>query len=818
MPTHKCEPCLKGKQTRAEIRKSTETRTDTVLGRAFSDVSGPLPTRSHAGFSYFVTFIDDLSRCVHVVGLKEKSEVERHLKAFIARAELETGLTVKVLRSDGGGEYTSTRLATYLEDKGIQHELTTPDTPQHNGVAERMNRTLLDKVRAMLADADLPESYWYAALEYASHLHNVVPTRALDDLTPEEAWSGNKPDISALRIFGSRAYVHIPDKHRSKLAAKSLLCTFIGYAKNRKAFRLVHRPTRRFLDSRDVIFDEGGTKPERVLIEYNDAPRLEPGGASTPTTVDPPSESETEIEDILTDNLPPLVPDPTTFPPTSLASSRPKRNVRAPTRDDDQRYNVSSYGSHSRPAEHASVAQTDALQDPRSYAEAMARSDGAAWEVACKDERDVFYRMGVFEVVPRPKGRKVVGSKWVFRTKRGPDGEIQKYKARVVAQGFTQVEGIDYDETFAPVAKLSSIRTFLALAAELDLEVHQMDVKSAYLNGLLEEEIYMEPPPGFDIPEGMVMKLVKAVYGTKQGGRIWYDEVRSKLEVMGYVRTSADHAVFVRVRDGTLSIIILYVDDFIMGCKYLEIINQDKESLQKYYQMTDLGELTWILGIHVTRDRSAGWIALSQEKYIEEILERFGKSDVRPISTPALPNEHLEKLTSPEMDVKSYQSAIGALMYPMLAHCWVRARTSHTPLPPWDATPRTLAMITSALLTARSDTSEPPATSSSSSNEAPPVGPSCTVLSMPIGPAMSTIASPRPVFVFMLGLEAASHAHRVPHTARSGRWVEYTQIQASCWLSLLDQARGKGSWPATPRLRVTVPTRVPNWDTIPVPV
>jgi hypothetical protein len=202
-----------------------------------------------------------------------------------------------------------------------------------------------------------------------------------------------------------------------------------------------------------------------------------------------------------------------------------------------------------------------------------------------------------------------------------------------------------------------------------------------------------------------------------------------------------------------------------MGCKYLEIINQDKESLQKYYQMTDLGELTWILGIHVTRDRSAGWITLSQEKYIEEILERFGKSDVRPISTPALPNEHLEKLTSPEMDVKSYQSAIGALMYPMLAHCWVRARTSHTPLPPWDATPRTLVMITSVLLTARSDTSEPPATSSSSSNKAPPVGPSCTVLSMPIGPAMSTIASPRPVFVFMLGLEAASHTHRVPHTA-----------------------------------------------------
>jgi reverse transcriptase-like protein len=229
----------------------------------------------------------------------------------------------------------------------------------------------------------------------------------------------------------------------------------------------------------------------------------------------------------------------------------------------------------------------------------MARSDAAEWELAWNDKCHAFEHMGIYEVVPCPKGRKVVGSKWVFRIKHGPDGTIQKYKARVIAQGFTQIENIDYDETFAPVAKFTSLCTILAIAAEEDLEVHQMDVKSAYLNGVLKEEIFMEPPPGFDVPEGMVLCLVKAVYGTKQGGRIWYENIRSKLEAMGYKRTEADHAVFTCVQDSKHSIIALYVDDITIASKNLKIISQDKEALKKHYEMTDLGEISWILGMHV---------------------------------------------------------------------------------------------------------------------------------------------------------------------------------------------------------------------------
>jgi hypothetical protein len=205
----------------------------------------------------------------------------------------------------------------------------------------------------------------------------------------------------------------------------------------------------------------------------------------------------------------------------------------------------------------------------------------------------------------------------------------------------------------------------LTLAAELDLEVHQMDVKSAYLNGELKKEIYMKPPLGFDVPNGMVLKLVKALYGTKQGRRVWYENIRDTLRTMGYECTNADQAVFMCTHSGTLSILAIY-NDITMACKSLEVINQDKEKLKQHYEMTDLGEIAWILGIHITCDRRARWIALSQEKYALEVLEHFGKSDVRPISTPTLANKHLAKIDSPEIKVQAYQRTVGALMYLML--------------------------------------------------------------------------------------------------------------------------------------------------------
>jgi hypothetical protein len=179
----------------------------------------------------------------------------------------------------------------------------------------------------------------------------------------------------------------------------------------------------------------------------------------------------------------------------------------------------------------------------------------------------------------------------------------------------------------------------------------------------------MVPPPGLNTPDGTVLRLVKAVYGTKQGGRMWYQDIRTMLEEMGYTHLESDNAVFTRVRNGTFSIIALYMDDISMASNDLNAIEQDKVKLKQKYQMTDLGDISWILGMHITRDRDKGTITLSQQQYAEDVLQRFGKADVRPISTPALANEHLLKLDAPEINAKSYQCAVGALMYLTLGTC-----------------------------------------------------------------------------------------------------------------------------------------------------
>jgi hypothetical protein len=245
----------------------------------------------------------------------------------------------------------------------------------------------------------------------------------------------------------------------------------------------MHRPTRKFIESHDVIFDEGGHNmcQERIILEHDDS------SSHTPT---------------------PPIPLSSPVPPVSVATSSlcPKHTTHPPIPDDDLRYDVSSYGHR------ANITQASP-SEPKTYVEAIASPNALKWLAACEEEMRTWKDMDVYDIVPLPKGHKVVGSKWVFHVKQGPDGSIQKYKARIVAQGFTQVEGIDFDQTFAPVAKFSSLRTIFSLAAQHNLKIHQMDVKVAYLNAELKEEIYMRALPGFNIPEGHVLRLKKGVYG-----------------------------------------------------------------------------------------------------------------------------------------------------------------------------------------------------------------------------------------------------------------------------------------------------------------
>eukprot|EP00253_Pinus_taeda_P029567 PITA_29567 len=268
-----------------------------------------------------------------------------------------------------------------------------------------------------------------------------------------------------------------------------------------------------------------------------------------------------------------------------------------------------------------------------------------------------------WDLVPLPKGRKLVRCKWVYRTKYGPDGKVDKHKARLVAKGFSQVEGIDYTETFSPVAKMNSIRLVLSLAASLKWEVHQMDVKSAFLHGDLHEEIYMEQPIGFvQTDSSLVCRLKKSLYGLKQAPRAWYAKMDSFLLESGFSRCFSDNTVYTKEVGNSLIILVLYVDDLILTGSDPNLINHVKSSLKKKFEMTDLGHLHYFLGLQVLQSKEG--ISLSQSKYACDILRHFHMEDCKPAPSPFQSGVKLfVSCTSPEVDATLYRQLVGKLLY-----------------------------------------------------------------------------------------------------------------------------------------------------------
>ena len=275
-----CEGCVEGKMKRKPFQPVGEIRSTRLLERVHSDVCGPLSVESIGRKKYFVTLMHDYSRCCRVYFMRQKNEVFEKFKEFEALVTNDIGSTIGVLRSDNGGEYITGEFESYLKLKGIHHELTVPHTPEQNGVAERMNRTLMESARSMLAHAGLPHCYWAEAVSTAAYLKNRTATTAFEKVaTPYERWYGRKPNISNLRVFGCMAYAHIPDSQRTKLDKKAEKMRFVGYSIQSKGYRLLDEKTRNVLVRRDVVFNEtdfGQPHPEArkesLVVEMDERP------------------------------------------------------------------------------------------------------------------------------------------------------------------------------------------------------------------------------------------------------------------------------------------------------------------------------------------------------------------------------------------------------------------------------------------------------------------------------------------------------------------------------------------------------------------
>jgi hypothetical protein len=321
--------------------------------------------------------------------------------------------------------------------------------------------------------------------------------------------------------------------------------------------------------------------------------------------------------------------------------------------------------------------------NPKSYQDVLRSTDSERrrWEEAMREELDAIDKHGVYEEVlveDLPEGAKVIGSNWVFALKRNAAGEVQRYKARVVARGDHQRKGVDFGETYAPTARMSHVRLTLAYAAKHGLDVYQMDVRTAFLGSVLHEEVYMRPPPGWErlgsrrsaAGGKRVWRLVKSLYGLKQSPYEWYHTLRVFLVELGFVVSRVDGGFFILVKDDTTLILSVYVDDMLMvGSRNL--IEDLKKRLTARFNMHDLGQASFYLGMQIEFDGGSGYVYLSQQAYLEKVLERFGMKNVKPVAAPMDIKEYKKKMVRRELsgeepcDKALYQSKLGSVMYLM---------------------------------------------------------------------------------------------------------------------------------------------------------
>jgi hypothetical protein len=590
-----CEPCALAKQTRPPFEASTSVRTDIPLGLIHSDVCGPLAP-SLGGKRYFVTFLDDYTGLSVVTLLKHKSEATSAMREAFTLLENQSGYTVKVVRTDNGGEYVNKELKDYLKAKGIVHETTMPYSPQQNGKAERLNRSLTTQVRAMLADAQFSESLWAEALITANKLRILSPVSGKEK-TPFELFNGRQPDVSFLRPFGAKVYVQTPKELRtSKLAPVSTPGKLVGFGQGGNGYRVL-LSNNRVVTSRDVLFSPGAAggssvPPQQKQIEKGSSGSLLAG------------EEEPQAPAMPHEPAPVPAPAPAPAPVTEAATPGLRRTTRGTAgKNNPLRFVGSSQwpgydrmpvptSSEEQPTAPADGSSSDGaamlafIKEPASYSEAMASDNAAQWKAACDEEMASLAANGTWTLEEVPYGITPIPTKWVFKMKRDSKGNIERFKARLVAKGYRQQEGIDYYEVFAPVGKFPTFRALMAVVAARNLELHQVDIKTAFLYGELDETVFIEQPEGYS--EGaagmacrVACRLHKAIYGLKQAPRVWHATLHAFLSDLGYAASAADPGFYTSTIGTTRVYVLAYVDDLLISSASLALIQEFKSKVSE---------------------------------------------------------------------------------------------------------------------------------------------------------------------------------------------------------------------------------------------
>lgn len=671
-PTETCDVCQLSKQTR---KSHPESNTKYQLGEIIHvDLVGPFP-KSTAGNRYALTFVEGRSRHAWTYCIPNKQDSTTHsaLINYLPYIERQLNASVKIHRSDRGGEFTGDAYARELDHRGIRQELTIRETPQQNGIAERINRTLAEKARALLLTSNLPIKLWDEIWRTAVYLYNRSPHRSIGGQVPHLVFTGKENlNLDHLRVIGSFAYAHIPrakrDNEARKLAPTAEKKVLVGYSVSSKGYRLWDPSDDSIIERFDVTIDES-----RIY-----AP---PEGSDDPvdqrTSLFTDNEARTRsVTEILAymyvkgGDLRFKVKWMDEAVSWEQAQALPAEMVKEYCRRLNLMTPPEIEETMIKPALEQALAMAAMLAnytiEPRTYKEAMESPEAEEWRQAMQKEITTLESFPAWNLVPRPKNRHVLRGKWVFKRKLYPDGSINKHRARFVAQGCTQKKGIDYQETFSPVISAAAIRTVIAVATHNQWIIRQRDVVLAYLNGeLTDVEIFIEQPEGFSTGPESVCRLNRALYGLKQSGRVWNHRLHEELIMLGLTQSPSEPCIYV-LQEGQVArlVVAVYVDDILLTGPDEEVVSRFELSLAEKFKMTEGEDLTFILGIRVTTGDRMRF--LDQKHFVLQVLERFGMQDANPAATP-MEKGIMEKLQrSTEVDAcdqARYAEAIGSLLW-----------------------------------------------------------------------------------------------------------------------------------------------------------
>ena len=647
-----CKYCKFGKQSRLPF-KSGKSKTTKIGQLIHTDVCGPMEVNSIGGSRYYVIFKDDFSGFCYLSTIAFKSQVFSKFKIFCGYLENITGEKVRKLRSDNGSEYMSAEFGLFLTNNNIEHEKTVVYTPEQNGCSERENRTIVEMARTMIHSRNLDVKYWAEAVNTAVFILNRTLPHNDNKLTPYELWFGKPYNIDFCRVFGTKAFCHVPKEKRLKWDKKSREGVFVGYGDLTKGYR-IYFPT---LDTveilRDVDFENELTISENKFEDsteqiiylskntteenenLNEIFEEENGNA------DEIENENLEINSSMDDSMCTCNDDE--FSPSSDCLTPELK---------------SHYNLRNRMC---NIMMVD-VYEPSNFKQALDSENSDEWKKAMNDEMDSLIKNETWDLVDKPVHVRILSNRWVFKIKRNADFSIDRFKARLVIRGCSQHAGIDYEETYSPVVRYETIRLLLSIAVCKRMTLTQFDIKTAFLYGEVDNEVFMSQPEGFGNGSNQVCRLKKSLYGLKQASRCWNQRFTIFMQRLDFKISDYDPGLYMFHKEHIMILVALYVDDGLVLSNDSNELSRILQCLQSEFDVR-IGSLSHFLNMNIKVHEDK--IFINQSIYISQLLYQFKMAECRSVKTPI---DNIKDLFTDEIETNynpgfDYRKAVGSLMY-----------------------------------------------------------------------------------------------------------------------------------------------------------